>query len=68
MRPAFRRKYTANICTVNEKSASTFALAAKAMLELGLLRHNVKERCLLRTLTAERRRLLYSNTGLKTNC
>ena len=65
MRPVSRRRCIASIRVENEW---IFALAAKAMLELGLLRHNVKERCLLRTLTAERRRLLYSNTGLKTNC
>ena len=43
-----------HIHAVNEASAPTSALAASAMLELGLLRHNVKEPCLVRTPTAER--------------
>ena len=42
MKPVSRRKCTANMCAVNAGSASTAALAASAMLELGLLRHNVK--------------------------
>ena len=36
------------------KNESTFASAASAMLESGLLRRNVKALCLLRTPTAER--------------
>ena len=54
MKPAFRRKCSANMHTVNEENESTSASAASAMLELGWLRHNVKARCLLRTPTAER--------------
>ena len=36
------------------RKPSIFASAASVMLELGLLQHNVKEPCLLRTPTAER--------------
>ena len=54
MKPASRRRCTAHMRTVNEESASTSALAANVMLELGWLRHNVKVLCLLRIPTAER--------------
>ena len=54
MKPESRRRCTANMRAVNAESASTSALAASVMLELGLLQHNVKEPCLLRTPTAER--------------
>ena len=54
MKPAFRRKCIANMRAVNAESASTSAFAASVMLELGLLQHNVKVLCLLRTPTAER--------------
>ena len=48
-----RRKCTANMHTVNAENGSIFVSAASIMLELGLLRHNVRARCLLRTPTAE---------------
>lgn len=54
MKPVSRRKCITNMHAVNEENGSTFALAASVMLELGLLRHNVKVLCLLRTPTAER--------------
>ena len=54
MKPVSRRKCTANMYAVNEENGSISALAASVMLELGLLRHNVRARCLLRTPTAER--------------
>ena len=54
MKPESRRRCTANMRAVTEENGSIFASAASAMLESGLLRHNVKALCLLRTPTAER--------------
>ena len=54
MKLAFRRKCIANMRAVNAESASISASAVSVMLELGLLRHNVRARCLLRIPTAER--------------
>ena len=54
MKPESRRRCTANMRAVNEENGSIFVSAASIMLELGLLRHNVRARCLLRTPTAER--------------
>ena len=67
MKSAFRRRCTANMRIVNAESASIFASAASVMLELGWLRHNVQEFCLLRASTAEGWRLRCSKSGLKTN-
>ena len=53
MKPTSRHKCIANMCAVNANLASTFASAANAMLELGLLQHNMKDICLLRTPPAE---------------
>ena len=49
-----RRKCIANMHAVNAENGSIFVSAASVMLELGWLRHNVKEPCLRRTPTAER--------------
>ena len=46
MKPVSRRKCPANMRAVNAESASISVLAASVMLELGLLRHNVRARCL----------------------
>ena len=54
MKLAYRRKCTANMHAVNEENESIFVSAASTMLESGLLQHNVKVLCLLRTPTAER--------------
>ena len=54
MKLAYRRKCTANMHAVNEENGSIFVSAASVMLELGLLRRNVRALCLLRTPTAER--------------
>ena len=48
MKPVFRRRCTANMRAVTVENGSIFASAASAMLESGLLRHNVKALCLLR--------------------
>ena len=61
MKPESRRRCIASMRTVNIR------ISGKAMLESGLLRHNVRARCLLRTPTAERWKLLCSKSGLKTN-
>ena len=53
MKPVSRRKCPANMHAVNEENGAIFVSAASIMLELGLLRHNVRARCLLRTPTAE---------------
>ena len=49
MKPISRRRCIAAMRAVNAECASISALAASAMLELGLLRRNVKEPCLLHT-------------------
>ena len=67
MKPESRRRCTANMRAVTEENGSIFASAASAMLESGLLRHNVRARCLLCTPTAERWKLRCSKSGLKTN-
>ena len=54
MKLAYRRKCIANMCAVNAENGSIFVSAASVMLELGLLRRNVRALCLLRTPTAER--------------
>ena len=54
MKPESRRRCIANMHAVNAENGSIFVSAASVMLELGLLRRNVKALCLLRTPTAER--------------
>ena len=54
MKPASRRRCTANMHAVNAESASTSALEANAMLETDLVRRNERALCLLRRPTAER--------------
>ena len=54
MKLAYRRKCIANMHAVNAENGSIFVSAASVMLELGLLRRNVRALCLLRTPTAER--------------
>ncbi len=53
MNPVLIRRYIANMRVVNAESASIFASAASVMLELGWLRNNVQEFCLLRASTAD---------------